>query len=109
MTGMTALAASTGKVETKVDNPEVVKALLKAINTSQNVKGNRKGCNFEYAFVLKGADGKDVATLGICGPVGANSAAVFSDAKQREWQLTIPDGNALAALLDKHLPGAKVK
>ena len=109
LTGMTAMAAHAGKVETRVDNPEVIKALLKAINTSQNVKGNRKGCSFQYNFVLQGASGKEVATLGLCSPVGANNAAVFGDAKQREWQLTIPDGSALAALLDKHLPGAKVK
>ena len=103
-------AASAGKKEMKVDDAEVVKALFKALNPDQKVKGNRKGCQFSYAFVIKDGSGKDMGTVGLCGPLGPNSLAVLADSRvNTEWQITVPDGKALAALLDKHLPGAKWK
>lgn len=97
------------KARTKPLDQEVVKAVLQALNISQTLKGNRKGCKFVYKFVIKGAKDKDLGTVALCGPVGPNTLALFSDnSAWKEWQITVPDSAALAALLDKHLPRAKV-
>lgn len=92
----------------KVSDAKVIKAVLRALNTGQTLKGGRKGCKFVYSFLLKGARGKDLGAVSLCGPVGANTLAIFSDnSTWKEWQISVPNSKGLAALLDKHLPGAK--
>ncbi len=89
---------------------EPVKAILAALNTKQNLRGNRGMCVFSYAFVLINAAGKPVAQVGICGPEApkANHGGVFVDLKKKkEWAITIPDCPALVKLLEKRLPTAK--
>lgn len=110
LTDVKTLAAHTGDVETTATNAAAVKSVVAALGTTQKVKGNRKRCDFKYGIGFKGAAGKEIGFLGICDPVGANTVAVYEDKRAKtEWQITIPDGKALVALLDKHLPAAKVK
>ena len=102
------VSSSPKKAKTKVKDAAVIKAVLEALNTDQILKGKRGGCKFQYGFVLQDASGKGIGTVALCGPLGANTVALFSDDKAwKAWQITVPDGKALAALLDKHLPGAK--
>ena len=93
---------------TAVKDPAVIKAVLAALNTSQTLRGGRKGCTFTHGFILKDTADKDLGAVMLCGPLGANSPGLFSDnVSWKEWQITIPDGKALAALLDRHLPAAR--
>lgn len=96
--------------EGKVTDDAAIKAILAALNPTQKVGGNRKACEFRYQFAFMDGAGKDLAGLGICSPLGANTLAILGDNKSsNEWQLTIPNSKTLAGLLDKHLPASKVK
>ncbi len=96
--------------DSAVKDAAAVKAIVAALNPGQNVAGNRKPCEFIYQIAFKNGAGKDLGGVGICGPAGTNTLAIFGDNKTGiEWQLTIPNSKALGGLLDKHLPAAKAK
>lgn len=110
LTGVKSLSDHAEGATATVDNATVVQSVVKSLGTTQTLKGNRKRCDFKYGVSFKDAAGAEMAFLGICAPVGANTVAVFEDKRaNNEWQITIPDDKALTALLDKHLPAAKVK
>lgn len=114
--GTVALAA-VGDPEKKkpgqtVKDPAVIKAILSRVKLTQRLKANRKPCPFVVSFLLNGKAGEKLGMIAACAAKSSRTwPGTFITTKkgkkhQTEWGLTIPDGPALKALVQKHLPTA---
>lgn len=115
LAGATSLVVAGEPIKAKgpvatVTDAKVIQEVLAAVNLRQVAKGGFQPCNLAYGFEVRDAAGKELVFIAICGPVERGKAgrgSVGSKAHKAEWGITFPDGGALAALLDKHLPRAR--
>lgn len=96
----------------KINNLTVIKSILSKVKLQQRLKANRKPCPFVISFLLNGAGGSNIGMLAVCTAKSTRAwpgtfiATRKGKKHQTEWGITIPDGPALKALVQKHLPAA---
>ena len=107
---ITEISVSFGKEVMKsgrLKDVAVIKEILSKVNPDQLPKANRKPCLFIMQLQLYDAKRKNIGFIAICASSSPNGPGAFiSKSPVKEWELVIPDANALVELVKGHLKKA---